>query len=114
VLTLKKNMYTYQFGQYAWTHMILMVSVCVRCLFGRVCVRDVLHAPVGWAMEAWTHMILMVRGRGVGEGKRVGEWVCGLWNSRSHSVPQLAEAWPAAAHAPALVNPRLWPACEAC
>lgn len=25
VLTLKKGMYTYQFGQYAWTHMILMV-----------------------------------------------------------------------------------------
>jgi hypothetical protein len=26
VLTLKKGRYTYQFGQYAWTHMILMVS----------------------------------------------------------------------------------------
>lgn len=25
VLTLKKGRYTYQFGQYAWTHMILMV-----------------------------------------------------------------------------------------
>lgn len=25
VLTLRKGMYTYQFGQYAWTHMILMV-----------------------------------------------------------------------------------------
>ncbi|GAB4815610.1 hypothetical protein N2152v2_008066 [Parachlorella kessleri] len=25
VLTLKKGMYTYQFGQYAWTHMILLV-----------------------------------------------------------------------------------------
>lgn len=26
VLTLKKGRYTYQFGQYAWTHMILLVS----------------------------------------------------------------------------------------
>lgn len=25
VLTLKKGQYAYQFGQYAWTHMILMV-----------------------------------------------------------------------------------------
>lgn len=33
VLTLKKGRYTYQFGQYAWTHMILMVR---RCWIGRV------------------------------------------------------------------------------
>lgn len=25
VLSLKKGMYVYQFGQYAWTHMILMI-----------------------------------------------------------------------------------------
>lgn len=25
ILTLKKKMYKYQFGQYAWTHMILIV-----------------------------------------------------------------------------------------
>lgn len=30
VLTLKKGMYTYQFGQYAWTHMILMVRMVHR------------------------------------------------------------------------------------
>ncbi len=27
VLTLKKGRYTYQFGQYAWTHMILLVRL---------------------------------------------------------------------------------------
>lgn len=32
VLTLKKGRYTYQFGQYAWTHMILMVGVTPRPL----------------------------------------------------------------------------------
>ncbi len=31
VLTLKKGRYTYQFGQYAWTHMILMVRATQRC-----------------------------------------------------------------------------------
>ena len=43
VLTLKKNLYVYQFTQYAWTHMILMVGggagglcVCV-CGGGREC-----------------------------------------------------------------------------
>lgn len=30
VLTLKKGRYTYQFGQYAWTHMILMVRAPLR------------------------------------------------------------------------------------